>query len=134
MIPQNLNNPACLHCATGALRDHALKFSMQGIQPYKAVLHLRQLALCNGINGFTALVGVIRQGQQFPNIVQRKTQFARMADKVQAFAAGIIVNPLPAFIPFRLGEQPDLFVVPDGWHFYTSQPRQFSDTQHAESP
>jgi hypothetical protein len=133
MIAQNLNNPACLYSATGALRYHALKFLVQGVQPDKAVFHLRKLALCQGVNGLTTLVRVIRQGQQFPDIVQRKPQFARMADKIQAFTAGVIVYPLPAFIPFRLGEQSNLLVISDGWHFHTSQPRQLSDTQHAES-
>lgn len=60
------------------------------------------------------LLRVALDGEQLPNFVERETELLRFLDEFQIGNLALPIEPVTAFRPGRLRQQPFLFVKADG--------------------
>src|SRR5690606_24250077 len=117
VIAQDFNHPAIGDCATGTLRDHALKFGLKRLKAGDPCPDRAKLSFRNGIGGFTGTVRIIRQAEEFADRFERKAEIPRVPNEGQPRLHGTAVKTLVSGAALWLWQQTDLLVIADRWHF-----------------
>lgn len=76
-------------------------------------------------------IGALRNGEQAPHRVERKTEFARFANEGEPLAMGLAVNAMAACAPVGVGEKADLLIVTDRNDPAAGKPSEFTDGEIA---
>ena len=84
MVGKHLDDPAVRHITTATFLHHAFQLSFHRTKPGKFRPYPLKMFPGDGVYLFTRLVGLIREGQQLPDIIQTKTKLATVADEHQA--------------------------------------------------
>ena len=79
-------------------------------------------------------VGGFAHAQEIADIVERKAEFAGVADEFETPEGVPVIAPLIALRPFRRGNQPHVFVISDGRNLDAGSLRYLADGKHRAHP
>lgn len=138
MVGQRFDDAAVADLAAGALLKHALQLALEHDQPGEAPLDLLELPPRKLIDGIAWLVRAIREAEQLADGFERKSELAAVADESEPVDVPLIIAPLVASGPRRLGHEPDLLVVADRLHLAAGRARKIANADfpagHAITP
>jgi hypothetical protein len=91
MVAQRLDYAAVGDGPLCALPDHPLQLGFQRRQLRDPGLHRSELLLRDDVGGCAGLVGLVGEAQKVADGVQRKPEFARVANESQPILCGLSV-------------------------------------------
>ena len=134
MIAQDLDDPTIGYPVTRALDHHTLKFGLQGRQAGKTAFNLGKLRFGDCVGCGTGLIRIVGQAEKVADGFEGKAKLAGVSDERQSFMGLVRIKALITDAALGFGQQADLLVVADRWHFDPRRRSQLSNRQHEHSP
>ena len=129
VVGQNLDHPALVDPAPLALGEHAFELGSKRGKPRDAALDVGEVS-SGDLVGFVARpLWIIRKLQEIADGLDRKAEFARVADETQALPVASVIGAVVARRASRGGQKADPLVVADGLHLGRGRRRKIANSE-----
>ena len=118
MIVERRHDAALANLAPLTARYHTFQFPLQGSELFQTRSNILELILSDRFDDCTVFAGIGLQGDQLPDCLRRKSQFAARTDERLALNSIIPLESLSAITAIRLSHQADGFIIANGRNFH----------------